>query len=243
MNTISVYRPLSCIIALLLLLHISACGKKDSGNTTTTHPTNNTKDTTIKTYLALGDSYTIGQSIDSAGRYPAQAAADLKAEGVNIPGIRYIATTGWTTLDLQSAISAAHLTDTFDFVSLLIGVNDQFQGFDTGGYRVHFRQLLQMSLAFAGNKKTHVAVVSIPDYGVTPFGGNDAMISAQIDEFNAINKQVTDSAGIAYVNVTGYSRAFGSDATYLAGDGLHYSAKEYGIWATALAAVMYNALH
>ncbi len=198
----------------------------------------------VKTYsyLALGDSYTIGQSIDSSGRYPAQAAAMLSAEGISVPSVQYIATTGWTTADLQYAISMQHPADTFDIVTLLIGVNDQYQGVDTGTYALHFNQLLQTSVQLARSNKQHVIVISIPDYGVTPFGGNNASISAQINEFNAINLRITDSFGIAYVNVTTLSRAAGADNSLLAGDGLHYSPKEYALWDTLLVPAIYRAL-
>jgi len=204
----------------------------------TTHPTV----LTPESYLALGDSYTIGQSIDSQGRYPAQAAGLLRARGISIPTIHYIAVTGWTTLNLQNAIAAENLAGTFDMVTLLIGVNDRYQGVDTGTYAIRFTQLLQTSITLARSNKSHVIVISIPDYGVTPFGGGNAAISAQIDEFNAINKRVTDAAGIAYLNLTTLSRAAATDNTLLASDGLHYSPKEYLLWADTLAPMMYNAL-
>lgn len=197
---------------------------------------------TPKNYLALGDSYTIGQSIDSQDRYPAQAASLLLARGISIPVIHYIAVTGWTTLNLQNAIAAENLSDTFDMVTLLIGVNDQYQDVDTSAYAIRFTQMLQTSITFAKGNKSHVVVISIPDYGVTPFGGGNAAISAQIDEFNAINKRITDDAGIAYLNVTTLSRAAATDKTLLASDGLHYSPKEYLLWADTLALLMYNAL-
>ncbi len=196
-----------------------------------------------KTYLALGDSYTIGQSIDASGRYPTQAAQLVTAKGTfNIPDVHYIAVTGWTTANLQNAIAAQNLADTFDVVTLLIGVNDQYQGVDTGTYAIRFTQLLQTSVALARNNKAHVIVLSIPDYGVTPFGGGNASISAQIDIFNSINKRITSANGIAYLDVTTMSRAAANDATLLAPDGLHYSAKEYGMWAAPLSTMMQLAL-
>ncbi len=232
---------LVCCIVAIMLLQVSGSRAKDVAPAAkdSTYPPTLLKP---KSYLALGDSYTIGQSIDSQGRYPAQAASLLLARGISIPVIHYIAVTGWTTLNLQNAIAAENLTDTFDMVTLLIGVNDQYQGVDTGTYTIRFTQLLQTSVTFARGNKSHVVVISIPDYGVTQFGDGNAAISAQIDEFNAINKRVTDAAGIAYLNLTTLSRAAATDNTLLASDGLHYSPKEYLLWADTLAPMMYNAL-
>jgi lysophospholipase L1-like esterase len=189
------------------------------------------------TYLALGDSYTIGESINAKGRYPAQVADILGEKGIHIKEVRYIATTGWTTEDLQQAIDAAHPAD-YDFITLLIGVNDQYQGIDTGTYATHFTQLLQNAIRLARGNKQNVFIISIPDYGVTPFGGNNKNISRQIDLFNMVNKRITDAYHIAYVDVTALSRQAASDKSLITGDGLHYTAKEYRLWAGKLAEVM-----
>jgi len=238
-------RLLSCLCFLCCSAMLSAASCRQDSNTkpvtqdstTTLQPVS-----TAKTYLALGDSYTIGQSINSSGRYPAQVAGIVDSEGISMPAVQYIATTGWTTLDLQEAISSEHLTGPYDIVTLLIGVNDQYQGVDTATYSTRFAQLLQTSVTLAGNNKQHVIVISIPDYGVTPFGGGNQNISMQINEFNAINKRITDAAGITYVDVTTLSRAAATDHTLLASDGLHYSAKEYRLWANELAPIMYQLL-
>ncbi len=199
-----------------------------------------TSDITSKKYLALGDSYTIGQSVDPSFRFPAQTAAILKDSGINISNIQYIATTGWTTYNLQDAIHQQNPQGPFDVVSLLIGVNDQYQRHDTIGYRAQFTNLLQISVRLAGNKKENVFVLSIPDYSVTPFaqGYNTASIRKEIDEFNAINKEVTLSRQITYVDITAISRDAATDAALIAGDGLHPSGKQYAMWANLLAQKM-----
>ncbi len=197
---------------------------------------------TIKTYLALGDSYTIGQSVDSSERFPAQTAAILKHRGFIIPSIDYIATTGWKTVNLQWAIEAMRIKKTYDVVTLLIGVNDQYLKRDTTGYREHFTNLLQKAIAFANNNNRHVFVLSLPDYSVTPFGSNMKKASRQLDQFNAINSQVSKSFGVNYTDITGISRYDAIDTTTLAWDDMHPSGKQYAQWASALANKMLNVL-
>jgi lysophospholipase L1-like esterase len=189
------------------------------------------------TWLALGDSYTIGQSVNENERFPAQIISLLKNDSIFIKAPQYIATTGWTTLNLLDAIAAQQPKGPFDIVTLLIGVNDQYQHFDTAGYRVHFNQCLLNAIALAGNKKDHVFVLSIPDYSVTPFAQNSdtAQISKEIDEFNAINKTITLSFGISYTDITPLTREMKNDASLIAYDGLHPSGKEYAEWAALLA--------
>ena len=197
-----------------------------------------------KSYLALGDSYTIGQSVDSAQRFPAQTAAILKHKGYNISSIDYIATTGWKTVNLQWAIEDLRTIKTYDVVTLLIGVNDQYLKRDTTDYRAHFTNLLQKAIRFARNNSKHVFVLSLPDYGVTPFGAEikGLKISRQIDEFNAINKSVAQLYEVNYTDVTGISRYDAIDSTTIAWDDLHPSGKQYAQWASALANKMWNVL-
>jgi lysophospholipase L1-like esterase len=192
-------------------------------------------DSLSRRFLALGDSYTIGESVDSRDRFPAQTTTLLKTMGIQVGPPQYIAQTGWTSSDLQYAISRSDLLPGYDIVSLLIGVNDQYRGLDTAGYRKRFTQLLQTAIQLAGNKTTHVFVLSIPDYGVTPFGGGLAKISKEIDGFNAINRQVTTANHIAYIDITPTSRLAANDQSLTANDGLHPSAKQYGLWAQQLA--------
>lgn len=195
-------------------------------------------DSLSRSYLALGDSYTIGESAGSQDRFPAQTASLLRSHGVSIQDPQYIARTGWTTVDLQNAINQTTLKPKYEVVSLLIGVNDQYQGLDTAGYRVRFTQLLQKSIQLAVAGASHVFVLSIPDYSVTPFGGGSAKTRTEIDAFNAINKQVTLAYQVAYIDITPISREAANDQSLTANDGLHPSGKQYGRWAALLEAKM-----
>jgi hypothetical protein len=142
-------------------------------------------------FLALGDSYTIGESVDEAERWPVQLAALLRNQGFSVDDPQIIARTGWTTDELSAAIDAADPQGPYDLVSLLIGVNNQYRGRDSEGYRIEFIALLQRAIGFAGGQPSHVIVLSIPDWGVTPFASNSdaAKIAAEIDTYNAINKE------------------------------------------------------
>lgn len=199
-----------------------------------------------KKYLALGDSYTIGQSVEIKDRFPMQTKAWLNANGyTNLLTPDIIAATGWTTTTLQSAIeSSTSLKNDYDVVSLLIGVNDQYQRRDTIGYRQNFTKNLVTAIYCAAGKPNHVFVLSIPDYGVTPFGKRDnpEQIREQIDWFNAINYEVTQQKGCTYINITPSTREAAYDLSLVASDGLHPSGKEYLKWAKMLAPVMKTAL-
>ena len=182
-------------------------------------------------YLALGDSYTIGESVPSDQSFPAQLVDSLKALGVNVSSYKIIAQTGWTTTNLKLAIEASTLKDTFNLVSLLIGVNNQYQGKSIGLYEQEFVELAERAIQFADGKKENVFVVSIPDYGYTPFGKNNQMtISSEIDLYNSINKRLSDSLGLKYYNITPITQKGLSETDLVAGDGLHPSAKMYKEW-------------
>jgi lysophospholipase L1-like esterase len=228
------------MLLLLITIGTSSCTKKViMTETPTVMPTPMPTTSVYKSYLALGDSYTIGQSVDSADRFPAQTAAILKQQNINIVPLQYIATTGWTTTNLATAITSVNPKGPFDVVSLLIGVNDQYQNRNINDYSGRFLQLLQTAIQLAGNKPNHVFVLSIPDYGVTPFGGNNPNISQQIDAYNAINKQVTQGiAGVNYIDITPASRLAATDKSLIAIDGLHPSGKQYKLWAELLAPKM-----
>ncbi len=181
-------------------------------------------------YLALGDSYTIGESVTEADRFPNQLAREL---GIAPPQI--IAKTGWTTDELNAAIDAANPQGSFDLVTLLIGVNNQYRGRDAEQYRGEFAALLRRAIGFAGGDAKKVVVVSIPDWGVTPFaeGRDRAKIATEIDRYNAINREEAARAGAKYVDITPISR--GNDPALVAGDGLHPSGKQYTEWVRAIA--------
>ncbi len=184
-------------------------------------------------FLALGDSYTIGESVAANERWCAQLARILRENGIALDDPQIIAATGWTTDELNAGIERAKISGTYDLVSLLIGVNNQYRGRDLANYRAEFAALLQRAIAFAGGKPARVLVLSIPDWGVTPFarGRDRAKIAAEIDAFNAVNREETMRAGGQYVDITPESRGAASDAALIASDGLHPSGKMYGEWA------------
>ena len=188
--------------------------------------------TTGKRFLALGDSYTIGQGVPASDNWPKQLAAELRADGIEIQTPQIIATTGWTTRDLANGIDQAAPQGVFDLVSLSIGVNNQYQGMPIRSFKADFVGLLGRAIQFAGGDQAKVFVVSIPDYGVTPFGqnGNAAQISKEIDEYNSIIQEVCTETGILYVDVNPISKKALSDRTLIANDGLHPSAKMYQMW-------------
>ncbi len=182
-------------------------------------------------YLALGDSYTIGESVSEAERWPNQLAAFVDPS--KEIEVTIIARTGWTTSELWEGIQAAAPQGTYDMVSLLIGVNNQYRGYDINEYREEFKFLLEKSIEFADGEPEHVIILSIPDWGVTPFawGRDSAQIAADIDAYNAINLEESKKAGVHYVDVTPVSREAVNDPTLIAGDGLHPSGKMYAEWA------------
>ena len=185
------------------------------------------------TCLALGDSYTIGEGVAAVERWPNQLVAGLRKRGVDIAEPRIIAKTGWTTDELSAAIDGEGLRDSFDLVTLLIGVNNQYRGRDAENYRVEFGSLLNRAIHFAGGDARRVIVVSIPDWGVTPFAvaRDRGRIAAEIAAFNGINRDVTREAGARYADVTPMSR---EGASMVVNDGLHPSAAMYARWTAAI---------
>lgn len=182
-------------------------------------------------YLALGDSYTIGESVPESERWPVQLVAALKARGKSVVGPQIIATTGWRTDNLKNAVTIANLKDEYDLVSLLIGVNNQYQGKPLDQFKVEFEDLLATAIKLAKGNKANVFVVSIPDYGFTPFGkSKQQKISADIDAFNEASREIVSRYGIKYFYITDISRQGLVDASLVASDGLHPSGKMYKAW-------------
>jgi lysophospholipase L1-like esterase len=182
-------------------------------------------------FLALGDSYTIGESVPPSESWPVQLVDSLRKRGKNMAAPVILAVTGWRTDDLKNAINAAKLKAEFGMVALLIGVNNQFQGKDLKQYGVEFEELLKTAILFAGGKKENVFVVSIPDYGFTPFGqARKNAISPAIDSFNDVNQIITQSHGVQYINITDISRQGLVDPSLVAADDLHPSGKMYTLW-------------
>jgi lysophospholipase L1-like esterase len=187
-------------------------------------------------YLALGDSYTIGESVTEAERWPNQLADTLRKKNQDYGKPTIIATTGWRTDNLKNAMTIAQLKNDYDMVSLLIGVNNQYQGKSSKEYEAEFEALLTWAIQLAKGKKENVFVVSIPDYGYTPFGKpKQATISAAIDLFNEINARITYKLGIKYFNITEISRDGLKDPALVAADGLHPSGKMYSYWVELIA--------
>jgi lysophospholipase L1-like esterase len=205
-------------------------------------------------YLALGDSYTIGESVDPEERYPVQVRRLLaENDHLAVGDPEIIAVTGWTTGNLLEALEAmkpekgdreagANPKSAYDMVSVLIGVNNQYQGRSQEEYREQFEELLQQCIRLSGNRPAHVLVLSIPDYSVTPFGrmrGRDTtMIAAQIDSLNRINAELARVYKVSYVDVTAESRKAAADPSLIAADSLHFSGKEYQVWAKLMEPIM-----
>ncbi|QWP78096.1 SGNH/GDSL hydrolase family protein [Lysobacter sp. K5869] len=185
-------------------------------------------------YLALGDSYTIGEAVPEAGRWPVQLAAGLRARGIELAAPRIIATTGWTTDELALALDLAEPLGEWDFVSLLIGVNNQYRGRSAAQYAGEYRELLERAIGYARGRPERVLALAIPDWGATPFGAQDkrgpATIGAELDVFNITASEICARHGVAFVDIGPLSRELAADAAMLAEDGLHPSARMYERW-------------
>jgi lysophospholipase L1-like esterase len=204
---------------LLILIFIAAMKHPDAKKTVT--------------YLALGDSYTIGEKVPVADNFPNQTVQLLRKEGLDVKPPRIVAKTGWTTDELQENLSKSALDESYDFVTLLVGVNNQYRGRSITDYEPQFENLLQQAIAFAANDPARVIVLSIPDWGVTPFaeGRNKEKIAQEIDAYNDANKTMAQKFKVHYINITPGSRLAATNSSLLAEDGLHPSGKEYAIWA------------
>jgi lysophospholipase L1-like esterase len=184
-------------------------------------------------FLALGDSYTIGESVPESERWPAHLGRLLRDHGVDVGELTWIARTGWTTAELHEGIGEAHTHSSYDLVSLLIGVNNQYRGLRQEEYQRQFISLLQQAIDFARGEPGRVLVLSIPDWSVTPFAEDHhrAKITDEINAFNAINRSESERLGVHYLDVTPISRLAAEDSSLLAADGLHPSGKMYARWA------------
>jgi lysophospholipase L1-like esterase len=194
----------------------------------------------VKTYLALGDSYTIGEAVSAAESFPYQLKDALLKQGHPVESIQIIAQTGWTTDELQAAIDIATLSPPYDLVTLLIGVNNQYRGYSVANYRVEFEQLLRQAIVFAGADEDRVRVLSIPDWGVTPFAQKEGRVAdkvaKEIDAFNAAAQEISENLGVVFINISPHSRLAATDLSLLAPDGLHPSGKMYAHWVQSLLA-------
>lgn len=217
--------PLSLLGLALSLL---ACL---SGSVSTPVPTS--PNTAVSySFLSLGDSYTIGESVSASQRWSVQLAALLREEGVPLQAPHILAQTGWTTADLQFAIQQTNDTTTYDLVSLLIGVNNQYRGQSQERYRTEFRALLRTSTRFAKGRPERVLVLSIPDWGITPAGLSRRQQTAiEIDAFNQVAKEECENAGVLFLDITPLSRTALNNSRMVASDQLHFSGEMYRRWA------------
>ena len=197
-------------------------------------------------FLALGDSYTIGEGVASDERWPDQLAQRLRADGIAIDDPQIVATTGWSTDELAAAMDVQQFTPPYALVSLLIGVNNQYRERPLDNYRAEFVDLLARAVALAGARRERVIVVSIPDWGVTRFarskGRDAARIASEIDAFNAAARTIAANSGIVFVDITADSRAAGDADDLLVADGLHPSATQYARWTALIAPFAHAAL-
>jgi acyl-CoA thioesterase I len=215
------------ILLLLISIFILSCSSEEK-------MINQTPSNTIKNlkFLALGDSYTIGQSVCQTCKFPEQLKDSLLT---NLPdsyrfSLQVIAQTGWTTTNLISAIDSQNPTSDFDLVTLLIGVNNQYQNKPFSLYETEFPQLVTKAIAFAKGNKSKIIVVSIPDYAYTPFGqgsSNAQNISTQIDAYNLFAKNYCETNNIAFINITDITRLGLQQTNLVASDGLHPSKIAY----------------
>jgi lysophospholipase L1-like esterase len=221
-------------MALLLLAMLAGCATKGDRSL----------NPAALQMLSLGDSYTIGEAVAPSERWGVQLATTLRSEGLPISNSEIVAKTGWTTDELSAAIDERNLAGPYDLVTLLIGVNNQYRGRDQENYRNEFRALLDRSVGFAGGRPHRVVVLSIPDWGVTPFaeGRDRAKIAREIDAFNEVARQVVVERGAKWVDITPGSRRAAADPSLIARDGLHPSGRMYEEWARAALPVAREAL-
>ena len=220
------YKPLLTFIFLSLLY---SCTKEEI-QPSAPMPTAVTETNTPLSYLALGDSYTIGQSVDQQDRWPVLLAAALENREIPIFPPRIIARTGWTTDELRQGINAASLSETYDLVSLLIGVNNQYRGQSITVYQEEFQELLNYAISKSENGQERVFVVSIPDYAYTPFGDGNPEITQGVNDFNAVARDICTAANIPFYDITTISRGGLKNPELVADDRLHPSGEQYRRW-------------
>jgi len=229
-------------IFILMLVGLMSCGQNRSEYIAPFNPNINTfanpnpNPAAKLSYLALGDSYTIGQSVEAYERWPVQLTGLLREAGYNYNDPRIIAQTGWTTDELETAIDEANIQENYDLVTLLIGVNDQYRGRNVEDFRTRYIEVLNKAIALANNNPNNVIVVSIPDWGVSPFGAskNRDKISQEIDLYNRVKKEETIKKGVQFINITTISRQALNNDMYIASDNLHFSGAMYQLWANEI---------
>lgn len=200
-------------------------------------------DSTIS-FLALGDSYTIGENVSEDQRWPSQLVDSLQKKGIAVQEPHIIAETGWTTDELMASVNQVNPTKNYDLVSLLIGVNNQYRGYDITNYQADFERLLKKAISFAGEKPKRVFVISIPDYGATPFGQqkDPKRITRQLEQYNSIARNICNKYQVSFINVTPHSRKASKDHSLIANDDLHPSGKMYQHWVSKILPVVLSKL-
>lgn len=233
-----------CFLFTPILLVLSFCAGAQKQKIRQNSPTQQIMSQSLLTFLALGDSYTIGEAVPLRETFPYQTVSLLREKGLALAAPEIVAITGWTTDELAAGMSNYRFLPRYDLVTLLIGVNNQYRGRSLDNYQTEFRELMEQALRFAGNKKERVMVLSIPDYGVTPFAKNrnPEKISRELDAFNAAAKEICQSAGIDFLDITAGFRKALDQPDLVASDGLHPSGKAYRQWAELLAAVVQTRL-
>ena len=224
------------ILMIVALLPLISCGQDNSEE-----PKEMITQNEIK-FLALGDSYTIGESVTVAERWPVILANDLNQLDYEVSSPEIIATTGWTTDELMDALEKQQIATDFDLVSLSIGVNNQYRGRDLDEFKTQFIQLLEMAIQYANGNAKNVLVVSIPDWSVVPFAASrdQQKISQEIDQFNAIKKEETLKRNVTFVDITPISRMAKGSAEYVASDGLHFSGKMHQLWVNEIIKIKFQ---
>jgi lysophospholipase L1-like esterase len=220
-------RSIPVFVAFLAAAVISGIGcTKKTDNTVTT-----------RNYLAVGDSYTAGELVAPGERFSAQTTALLKIDNITIDPLVYIAKTGWRTDQILASLNASTLDPKYDIITLLAGVNDEYQKVDTSTYRANFTALVEKSISLSGNNPSHVYVISMPDYSASFIvsQSDKAAVSADIDRFNDINKEIAAAYGCEYLDIVPTTRLALNDRSMFAADGLHPSGKQYAEWAKLLA--------
>lgn len=199
---------------------------------------------TSATLLALGDSYTIGQSVAEKDRWPEQLARSLEDHCLRLQ-LSIIAQTGWTTDELADSLQDASFSPPYDLVSLLVGVNNQFRGFPITDFENEFRELLEQAIILAGDQPAHVLVISIPDWAYTPSAPPQSreQISIEIDQHNRIVRELSLELGANFIDITPISRIALEDPSLLAADSLHPSAEMYGRWVALILPIALNSLN
>lgn len=226
-----------CLIALIIMY--SNCSE-ETGKNIPSHP--QVSGDNVLSFLALGDSYTIGESVAVGDRWYIHLIDALKSRGVQINHSDVIAKTGWTTAELIKAIETSGNGKKYSVVSLLIGVNNQYRGQSAETYRKEFKSLLNIAVNFADGKSSNVVVLSIPDWGVTPYAVarnvDSDKVSAEINVFNDVAKEETDKLSITFLNITEISRQIKNQPSLIASDGLHYSGAMHKLWALEVLSVV-----